>query len=80
MNSNQQKEVELTQLDAALLQAVDSMAQGLARAANLNRRTCLHCDYFEEGQEVCLRAKPPMRPPARVLAFGCPGFENDIPF
>lgn len=78
MNSKQE---EVALMDAALLQAVDSLAQGLAHAAAKNRQCCLHCAFFDERQgEVCTRAKPPARPPARIIAFGCPGFEGDIPF
>lgn len=78
MNSKQE---EVAMIDAALLQAVDTLAHGLARAASLNRRCCVHCIMFDEKQgEVCLLAKPPATPPARILAFGCPKFEDDIPF
>lgn len=78
MNSEQREEVAM--LDAAMLQAVDSMAHGLAKAAALNRRTCIHCMYFSEKHgEVCNAAHPPVKPPARIIAFGCPKFDF-IPF
>lgn len=40
---------------------------------------CLTCDHFRENpNELCgLYGK---RPPARVIAFGCPAYENEIPF
>lgn len=34
-------------------------------------RTCLTCCYFDETIEVCRFARPPARPPARVIAQGC---------
>ncbi|WLJ71057.1 hypothetical protein [Sphingomonas phage Kimi] len=43
-------------------------------------RSCIACDHFLEQTEQC--TKYGARPPARVIAFGCPSFEddNDIPF
>jgi len=75
------KQQEYSQLDHALLQAVDTMAQGLAIASRQNRRTCVHCLHFQHMREECGLATPPVRPPARVIAFGCPRFEPDeVPF
>lgn len=36
--------------------------------------TCLNCKHFEESVEHCVLAMPPSRPPARIIAFGCPKF------
>ena len=79
MSSNKPQEVAM--LDQSLLEAIDMMSRGLADAARRNRRTCVHCGHFSQ-QETCTRATPPMRPPARVIAFGCPAFEDKdlIPF
>jgi hypothetical protein len=42
-------------------------------------RTCLTCDHFREHKgEVC--AKFNQRPPAKIIAFGCEHYENEIPF
>lgn len=38
---------------------------------------CLTCGYFDEETEVCKEAG--QRPPARVIVFGCPKWD-DIPF
>lgn len=44
-------------------------------------KTCINCIHFHEHQEVCDLVTPPMRPPAKVIAFGCDSFvESDIPF
>lgn len=45
-------------------------------------RSCLNCEYFNEGPELCMKAKPEQRPPARIIAYGCPGWNNfdNIPF
>lgn len=37
-------------------------------------KTCLHCVSFNEQTELCSKCNPPTRPPARVIAFGCPMF------
>lgn len=43
-------------------------------------RTCISCDHFLEQTEHCTKYNA--RPPARVIAFACPSYEddNDIPF
>lgn len=43
-------------------------------------RTCLSCSSFNEPSEYCQRYKA--RPPARVIAYGCPSYinEDEIPF
>ncbi len=43
-------------------------------------QTCLRCDNFNEEKELCKLFN--MRPPARVIAFGCEKFTDDdwIPF
>jgi hypothetical protein len=43
--------------------------------------SCLSCDHFREDNENCQLAN--VRPPARVIAFGCESWENideDIPY
>lgn len=50
----------------------------LHRALRDATRTCLTCDHFSEARENC--NKYGGRPPARVIAFGCSGYEDDIPF
>lgn len=42
-------------------------------------RTCVNCLKFDEPKEHCSQFGA--RPPARVIAYGCPQYENDdIPF
>lgn len=43
-------------------------------------RSCLNCDKFNEKQELCKLCN--QRPPARIIAYACPKWENDkeIPF
>jgi hypothetical protein len=42
-------------------------------------RTCVNCINFLEKSEECMIAGY-KRPPARVIAFGCEKFEEEIPF
>ena len=42
-------------------------------------RTCITCMHFIENTEHCTVFGA--RPPARVIAYGCPKYDNDdIPF
>jgi hypothetical protein len=43
-------------------------------------KTCVECLYFDEPSETCQFNQSNMRPPARIIAFGCDVFEYDIPF
>jgi hypothetical protein len=40
-------------------------------------KTCLNCKHFDEPKELCSICVPSARPPARVITFGCPAF-NEI--
>lgn len=50
------------------------------------QQSCISCTYFDEDgrksgtKEQCMAYKE--RPPARVIAFGCPNYSDadDIPF
>lgn len=58
-----------------------SIALAKVKASDLVK-SCLSCDNFEEQTEVCKKFGN-QRPPARIIAFGCPGYDNineDIPF
>ena len=57
-----------------------SIALAHAKAEEITL-SCLNCDFFIEAPEICKKAN--QRPPARVIAFGCPGHENindEVPF
>lgn len=41
-------------------------------------RSCLTCQHFTEGVEVCELAGG--RPPARIIATGCPKYLEEPPF
>jgi len=44
------------------------------------QRSCINCANFDEPTEQCRKYK--QRPPARVIALGCPEYEDEdvIPF
>lgn len=49
--------------------------------------SCVNCDHWDENSEMCLlaysRKAANCRPPARIIAFGCPEWLNindDVPF
>lgn len=43
-------------------------------------KSCLNCDNFNEQMELCKLVN--QRPPARVIAYGCPKWsdKDEIPF
>jgi hypothetical protein len=43
-------------------------------------RSCLSCVHFNEAEEICLQFK--QRPPARVIAHGCPAYVDvlEVPY
>lgn len=43
-------------------------------------QSCINCKHFTEATELCKLAN--MRPPARVICYGCPQYEDkqEIPF
>jgi hypothetical protein len=67
--------------DEMLKNLVELLSPAIYHALHSGTRTCLTCDHFREHKgEVCGIANPPQRPPARIIAFGCPAYENEIPF
>lgn len=49
--------------------------------------SCINCTYFTDsiygpktGRELCTFKGVNMRPPAEIIAKGCPSFEDDVPF
>lgn len=64
--------------------AVACIVSDLTKAmrAELDRamRTCLNCTHFFEKDELCRFNGTNQRPPARVIASGCPAHEDEIPF
>ena len=75
MSSEQYKEELVKRLEVASNNLVDA----LTRSVQNTLTTCIVCDHWNQGQEVCMKFNN-QRPPAKVIAFGCPAFENDIPF
>lgn len=44
----------------------------------LEPKSCITCNEFDEGNERCMKFN--QRPPARVIATGCPKWCCKIPF
>jgi hypothetical protein len=40
--------------------------------------SCLNCEHFEEEAEHCKLYK--IRPPARIIAYSCPSWDQLLPF
>lgn len=48
------------------------------KAVHLLLRTCVTCDMFDHETEQCRRYTT--RPPAKVIAYGCDEYIEEIPF
>ena len=83
MVNPRQLKAKLT-LDAkfTLRNALDNMLSGLIEQNEPVYKSCLNCMNFDEQKEVCNYAKPPQRPPARIIAYACPRWLDldEIPF
>lgn len=58
--------------------ALQTLSVDVARAVTDAMETCLSCEHFDEPSEVCALAQA--RPPARVIAHGCPSYSAQVPF
>jgi len=60
--------------------AANAVMRVLEMTGNYAYQTCIKCDHFDEPNEICKLYK--MRPPAKIIAFGCEKYEDDdwIPF
>lgn len=65
--------------ERAISAALQEAGRVIAVAITNQIPTCLNCQWFDEGSEACRYAGANARPPARVIAFGCPAYEG-IPF
>lgn len=66
--------------DKAVQGMAEEMAKVFARELKYATRCCPTCEHFNQRLEVCTKANPPVRPPAKVIAFGCPLWSDAPPF
>lgn len=72
-------EGQVATLDHNIVRAISTLASSLGVAVQQGRRTCVHCLHFDLQAETCALAR--QRPPATVIAFGCPSFlDGNVPF
>lgn len=50
----------------------------IIHAIEAGTKTCITCDNFYLPEERCNLNG--MRPPAKIIAFGCECYQNEIPF
>lgn len=74
MNSEPPREKLLERLEAVSEQLVKSIAS----VVECTVKTCITCENFDEDKEQC--GLNGLRPPARIIAFGCECWEDRIPF
>ena len=67
-----------TKRETEIAAALRDCGRQVAQAVVANLETCLTCAHFDEATETCALAKA--RPPARVIAYGCPQYLPDVPF
>lgn len=64
--------------DKSIAIALQQCAADIARGITDAMETCLSCEHFHEPTEICALAQA--RPPARVIAHGCPSYNAKVPF
>ena len=62
------------------VEARDILFRDFERALHGKIKTCMRCDYFNQVKETCGLTSPPQRPPAKIIAYGCPAFSDEVPF
>lgn len=62
----------------AVAQLTTLLTKRIREELDRSTRTCLNCLHFDEPNEVC-RQYNNQRPPARIIALGCDGHEDEIP-
>ena len=67
-----------TDRKGAIAIALQECGGRIARVVLSTVPNCVDCLHFDEKNETCTKWNA--RPPARVIAFGCDNFEEDIPF
>lgn len=64
----------------AIKQLSEELRDMIINVLDVNLRSCINCFLFDKDKEVCTKWKA--RPPAKVIAKGCPDwkYDEDIPF
>lgn len=82
MSSREELQQEL--VDEAKHRAAAALEDATRAMVNIGKaglRTCLTCTHWQNKPEACLHpAAGGVRPPARVIAFGCGHHEFAAPF
>lgn len=60
-----------------LLSDIEPFIDELKKQINRAKVTCLTCTHFTEDTEAC--GLYGQRPPARVIAYGCPSYVDKEP-
>lgn len=79
------KDIQAAYLDQVRVHAMNKLAQALVESAMHGGllRSCLNCEFWNEGPETCNFNHPDMykkRPPAKVIVVGCQYHTDNIPF
>lgn len=57
---------------------VDYLSPVIIKALEDATKSCITCDHFDQINELCKYNS--LRPPAKVIAFGCECYQDEIPF
>ena len=57
---------------------VDTVKPAIIEALERATMSCITCDHFDLPNECCKLNS--QRPPAKIIAFGCECFQDEIPF
>lgn len=76
----------MKEIDPLLIERVGNALSAVEKSLagtmdNIMRATkcCPNCQHFTIDEE-CKLATPRARPPAKIIAFGCDGYKEGVPF
>lgn len=67
-----------TEREISIRLLAETLAKELAETLTQATKCCITCEHFDLPREVC--TKYARRPPAKIIAYGCPDYSERPPF
>lgn len=72
--------IRANELHAIVSEVGEAVFKRMSDRERACHQSCITCTKFQEAEEMCLHYQA--RPPARVIAYGCPAYNDidEVPF